>query len=177
MKKILAALLICAFFLTFKPLEYVHSEELYREMYASVVVKPTFKLSLDNANINFGYVGPGKSVELYPEKNYNEIKCVSNKGAKWYLRLSVIGDIVAPRGGNVAIDCFKWMITSSTGDGVTERGWHSFTESPAEAYESGPNDMAGEEATIRLKYKLDLPKNSLGGNYGLKVLYTMTEAP
>lgn len=177
MKRKFSILLIALFLAAMWPAHPVSSEEVYRDMYVSVAVLPTFKLSLDNANINFGYVDPGKSVELYPEKNYNEVKCVSNKGTKWYLRLSIIGDIVAPVGGNVTIDCFKWMIASSTGDGVAEKDWHPFTAEPSQAYTSGTNDMIGEEVTIRLKYKLDLPKNSIGGNYGLNVLYTMTENP
>lgn len=155
----------------------LYSEEVYRDMYVSVVVLPAFRAVLDNANINFGFSEPGKSVELYPERNYNEIKCVSNKGTKWYLRIAVVGDIIGPQGTNVGIGSFKWLVASSSGDGIIEKGWHPFTKEPAQVYISGPRDMIGDEVTIKFKYKLDLPKNALGGNYGINIIYTMTDTP
>jgi len=150
-------------------------EDTYTDMTASVVVLPVFKLSLDNASINFGNVGPGKSVELYPNRNYNEVKCVSNKGLRWYLKVSILGEISAPANSKVAIDNFKWKIDRSDGDGTAEEGWRPFTKEPSRAYTSGTMDASGGEVTIKLRYKLDLPPEAIGGGYGLNVLYTMTE--
>ena len=154
-----------------------YSEEAYSDMYVSVVILPNFKLNLDNTNINFGFIDPGKTVELYPDKNYNEVKCVSNKGAKWYLRVAVVGDIVGPRESSVAVDSFKWMMASSSGDGIIEKDWHPFSKEPVLVYTSGPKDITGEEVTIKFKYKLDLPGNARGGNYGINIIYTMTDVP
>lgn len=157
--------------------QYIYCEQVEKDMFASVVVLPAFKLSLDKANISFGFVKPGETVELYPQTNYNEVKCISNKGNSWYLRLSIVGTIVGPPDANVGIENFKWMVPSAMGDGIVEKGWHSFTEMPAQAYASGPRDSTGEEVRLQFKYKLDLPKNAIGGNYGVNVLYTMTETP
>lgn len=154
-----------------------YSEEAYRDMYVSVVILPNFKLNLDNPNINFGFTDPGKTVELYPDKNYNEVKCISNKGTKWYLRVAVSGDIVGPQGSSVALRSFKWMVASSSGDGIIEKDWHPFSAEPVLVYTSGPKDMAGDEVTIKFKYKLDLPGNARGGNYGINIVYTMTDVP
>lgn len=156
---------------------YAYPEQVQRDMFASVVVLPSFKLSLDNANINFGFTEPGKHVELYPNTNYNEVKCISNKGNAWYLKLSVIGNVIGPQDSKVVIDNFKWMVSRSTGDGVAEKGWHSFTELPARVYTSGQADSAGGEVTIQFKYRLDMPSNATAGNYNLNVLYTMTDTP
>ncbi|MBI5144381.1 MAG: hypothetical protein HZA30_04875 [Candidatus Omnitrophica bacterium] len=155
----------------------IYCEQVQRDMFASVVVIPTFKISLDNANISFGYTEPGKSVELYPYKHYNELKCISNKGNTWYLKLSVIGSVIGPPDTTVKMDSFKWMVSRSTGDGVIEKEWHSFTEYPAVAYTSGLADSTGEEVTLYFKYKFDLPASAKGGNYNLNVLYTMTDIP
>ncbi len=155
----------------------VYSEQVQRDMYASVVVAPIFRLSLDNANINFGYAQPGKSVELYPEKPYNEVKCMSNKGKAWYVKVSVIGNIIGPRESSVKPDSFKWMVARSKGTGIAEKGWHSFSSLPAQAYACSAEESVGEEVTIRFKYKLDLPPDAQGGIYSLNVLYTMTDIP
>jgi len=146
-------------------------------MYVSVVILPTFKATVDNANISFGFSDPGKSIELYPEKNYNEIKCLSNKGTRWSLNIAVVGDIIGPHGTNVDISSFKWMAASSSGDGIAEKGWHPFSKEPSQVYVSGPKDMTGDEVTIKFKYRLDLPKNALRGNYGVNIIYTMTDTP
>lgn len=169
--------MLLALIITISACQHIYCEQAQRDMFASVVILPTFKLSLDNASIIFGYTEPGKSVELYPYKHYNEVKCISNKGNTWYLRLSVIGNVIGPADTPVKIDDFKWMISRSTGDGVIEKGWHSFTESPAVAYTSGPADAGGEEVILQFKYKLDLPPNAKGGNYSLNVLYAMTDTP
>ncbi len=157
--------------------QYIYSEQAQRDMFASVVVPPTFKLSLDNANISFGHTEPGKHVELYPNTHYNELKCISNKGNPWYLKISIIGNVIGPPDNNVGIDSFKWMVSRTTGDGVTEKGWHEFTELPVRVYTSGPMDSEGGEVTIQFKYRLDMPGNARAGNYNLNVLYTMTDTP
>lgn len=156
---------------------YAYSEQAQRDMFASVVILPSFKLSLDNANINFGFTKPGEQVELYPNTHYNEVKCVSNKGNAWYLKLSVIGNVIGPQDSSVGIDDFKWMVNRSSGDGVTEKGWNSFADLPTRAYTSGPIDSAGGEVTIQFKYRLDMPPNATAGTYNLNVLYTMTDTP
>src|SRR3989338_3214974 len=117
--------------------ESLFCEQAQKDMFASVVVLPSFKLSLDNANINFGYTEPGKTVELYPQLHYNEVKCISNKGRTWYLKLSVIGDIVGPPEAKVGIDSFKWMVARAIGDGIVEKGWHPFSKDLSIAYTSG----------------------------------------
>jgi len=155
----------------------IYSEQAQRDMYASVVVMPTFKLSLDNSNINFGFAEPGKTVELNPQTHYNEVKCRSNKGTTWYLKISVIGNVIGPEEANVPLNSFKWMVVSSTGDGVAEEDWHSFTQEPVKVYTSGPKDMVGEEVVLRFKYKLDMPPDARGGNYNVNVLYAMTDTP
>src|SRR3990167_4692597 len=145
---------VCIIFIT-STYRYAYPEQAQRDMFASVVILPSFKLSLDNANINFGFTKPGEHVELYPNTHYNEVKCVSNKGNTWYLKLSVIGNVVGPKDSSVGIDDFKWMISRSTGDGVPEKGWYSFTELPTRVYTSGQADSAGGEVTIQFKYRLD----------------------
>ena len=167
---ILATLILNAYNLTY-------SEQVQRDMFASVVVLPTFKLSLDNASINFGYAEPGKTIELNPYAHYNEVRCKSNKGKTWYLKVSVTGNIIGPEDSNVGIDSFKWQVVSSSGDGVAEQGWQSFSQTPVRVYTSGERDALGEEVVIRFKYKLDMPQTAKGGNYSVNVLYTMTDMP
>ena len=153
----------------------IHSEQTQKDMFASVVVLPTFKLSLDNANITFGYTEPAKAVELYPQTHYNEVKCVSNKAKRWYLKLSVAGEIAGPPDSRVGVEDFKWMVARSTGDGVAEKGWRPFSKEPMLVYTSGEADSTGEEVVIQFKYRFDPPPKAKGGNYSLNVLYTMTD--
>jgi len=155
----------------------IRAEQTQTDMSVSVVILPVFKLSVDNANISFGYVEPGKTVELYPDRNFNEVVCVSNKGNKWYLKLSIMGDIIGPQNSKVGPDCFKWKVDGSTGDGILQEGWNAFKDQPVIAYTSGDMDTKGPDVVVRLKYKLDLPGNAIGGNYSVKILYTMTDIP
>ena len=151
------------------------AEKADADMFASVVVNPIFSLSLDNANINFGYVDPGTSVELKETTYYNMVVCNSNKGSTWYMKVSILGEVVGA--SEIAMDSFKFKIFSSTGDGTYKNDWQPFTKEAQVAYTSGTNDSAGGDVEIRFKYRLDLPGNAAGGNYSVKVLYTMTDVP
>jgi len=153
------------------------AEQATQDMYATVTVNKVFSMVLDNALIDFGYAQPGDTVELKTSTYYNEVKCQANKGTTWYLKIAVMGTITGPDGNNVSPEIFKWQVFDSNGDGDPVKEWTAFSELPKVAYTSGQNDMAGRESVIKFKYKLDLPKDATGGNYRVRVLYTMTDNP
>ncbi len=153
------------------------AEQATQDMYATVTVNKVFAMVLDNALIDFGYTEPGNTVELKTSSSYNEVKCQANKGTTWHLKIAVMGQITGPDGKIVSPEIFKWQVFNSTGDGEPVKEWSTFSEAPKVAYTSGQNDMAGLEAVIKFRYKLDLPKDATGGNYRVRVLYTMTDNP
>jgi len=150
------------------------SEQVDRDLYATVVVNPVFVLSLDNARVSFGFLKPGESAELEKDNYYNFVKCNSNKGKKWYLKLSVVGDVAGPEPG-IPPGSFKWKIFRATGDGVPQEGWKPFTKEPFLVYTSGAKDATGEDVIVQFQYRLDLPFEAVGGVYSITVLYTMTD--
>ncbi len=153
----------------------IYAEQEVTEMYATVTVNPIFGVSVDNEYIEFGHVDPGETKELNPQRSYNEVECISNKGIKWYLKLSLLGGVIGPAESQVGPQDFKWMIVSSTGDGIYDNEWHAFTEDPSLAYAGGSRDMTGEDVIIRFKYRVNLPYEARDGEYTIRVLYTMTE--
>ncbi|MFA6079747.1 MAG: hypothetical protein WC779_08395 [Candidatus Omnitrophota bacterium] len=153
------------------------AEQATQDMYATVTINKVFSMVLDNALIDFGYAQPGDTIELKTSSYYNEVKCQANKGTTWHLKIAVMGTITGPDGNPVAPEIFKWQVFDSTGDGDPVKDWTPFSATPKVAYTSGQSDMAGREALVRFKYKLDLPKDATGGNYRVRVLYTMTDNP
>ncbi len=152
------------------------AEQVERDMFAVVVVNPIFAFTLDNASIDFGYVEPGKTVELNEAAYYNAIECNSNKGKTWYLKVSVLGDISGPS-PFVPLDSFKWTVFRAAGEGTPAEGWQPFTPEQKVAYTSSGRDNTGEDVVIQFKYKLNLPNKAVGGYYRAKLLYTMTDQP
>lgn len=174
MKRTVAVIISVFVILTFT--QYIGAEQVERDMFAAVTVNPIFTVSLDNADVNFGYVEPGKSVELKPDTYYNTVTCNSNKGKTWHLKLSILGEVIGPT-ADIPLDSFKWLVFRAAGDGAAVEGWQPLTEMPLTAYTSAGRDNAGEEVTIQFKYKLDLPGMAAAGNYRTKILYTMTDVP
>lgn len=150
------------------------AEQVEKDMFATVVVNPVFMFTLDNASIDFGYVSPGNTVELNETTYYNTLKCNSNKGKIWYLKVSVLGDISGP-GPFVQLDSFKWSASKTAGDGAPTEGWQPFASEQKVAYISSGRDNTGEDVIIHFRYKLTLPNKAVGGYYGAKLLYTMTD--
>jgi len=151
------------------------ADEDTENIYASVTVLPRFTLSLDNNYLDFGNIQSGETVVLNPASYYNTIKCVSNKGKKWYLKISLQGDIKGPAGTTVDPSFCKWRIHSETGDGSPVEGWSSFNKEPVFVYTARGEDIQGKGVTIRFQYSLELPPCAKAGHYSIRVLYTLTE--
>jgi len=147
-----------------------------QDIFASVVVLPTFDVKTDTNYLDFGVIEPGESVTLKENTYYNEVTCVSNKGVKYYLKANLLGDIKGPEGTTIPPSSVKWKIFRVKGEGtITSEDWQPFAKEPAVVYTSNFGDEAGGEVTIKLQYRLDLPSNAMGGNYNLQVAYIMTE--
>ncbi|MFC1577020.1 hypothetical protein ACFL3N_01635 [Candidatus Omnitrophota bacterium] len=152
----------------------VAAEQDEEDVYATVVVNPIFKLSVENSHISFGFLKPGESVEVAQGTSYNHVTCTSNKGNKWYLKLQVTSDIMGPQPPIKPGD-FKWKVFRTGGDGVAVDGWQPFTEEPSVAYTSGVNDTLGDVVKVYFQYRLDLPQTAIAGIYSANILYTMTD--
>ena len=151
------------------------AEQDSEDIFASVVVLPAFKIDIDNNYLDFGVVNPGESVTLKQGTYYNTIKCVSNKGTEYYLKLYILGDIIGPRGARIPPASFKWKVYRSRGSGTAVTKWREFSDEPVIVYRSGAGDETGNEREIRFQYRLDLPASAKAGHYSLKVAYMLTE--
>lgn len=145
------------------------------EVFASVFVLPSFSIDIDNNYLDFGLVKPGESVMLKPATYYNSLRCVSNKGARYYLKIHILDEIIGPKGSRILPSSFKWKVYGLNGSGTAVTEWQEFSEKPMLVYTSGAEDKMGSEVRIRFQYKLDLPASARGGHYSLKVAYLLTE--
>jgi len=153
-------------------------EERKEDLFASVVVTTTFKLSVDNSAMDFGFIKPGESYELYPTRYYNEAACISNTGRSWYLKMSLENDLRGVKNnGIIPKKNIKWSVDSFDGTGIRQEGWNSFEDIPVLIYTASPDDSKGEPVKIRLRYKLDVPGNVQADSYQTTILYSMTETP
>lgn len=169
-------LLIIGLLATSSMLEAV--EEEYEDVVASVVVGSTFKMSIDNDYLSFVNIKPGERLELYSDRNYNQVTAISNHNKPWYLKMSVMGEGLQGPGHNVIpADKLLWKVDDFDGKGVEVEGWQSFQTEPVLVYSSAGDDARGEEVYIRLKYALDAPKDVVAGSYHTTISYTMTETP
>jgi len=145
------------------------------DVFASVFVLPSFLIDIDNNYLDFGLVKPGESVTLKPATYYNSLRCISNKGTRYYLKIHIPDEIIGPKGSRIPSSSFKWKVYGLNGSGTAITEWQEFSDKPVLVYTSGTEDETGEEIIIRFQYKLDLPGSARGGHYSLKVAYLLTE--
>jgi len=137
-----------------------------------------FEIETDNINLEFGVLNIGDWSELNERGSYhNEIKCRSDNGNTWYLKVHLIDDF---RSGTDVMSCsnLKWKVISvEGGDGIisNQGSYTDFSLMPQAVYTSGPADNNGTEVKIRLSYAISIPRSQAAGNYRTTVRYTFTE--
>ena len=152
-----------------------HAEQQTEDVFASVIVNPSFKIVVDKDYLDFGLVRPGESVALERETYYNTLRFVSNKGRRYYIKIHLLGGIVGPQGANIPISSVKWKVYQASGTGALVKQWQQFSNNPAIVYTSSSEDEIGNENSIRFQYRIDLPAKAPGGHYSLKVAYLLSE--
>ncbi len=152
-----------------------NAEEATVDVFASVVVLRAFDINIDNSYLDFGQVESGESVTLKEGAYYNEIKCISNKGFTYYVKIHIIDEIIGPTGSKIPASSFKWRVLSANGSGTVVSEWQEFSREPVLVYTSSAEDETGNEVIIRFQYRLNLPPRAMGGHYSLRVAYMLTE--
>lgn len=152
-----------------------NAEEKYEDVTASVIVSSTFEVSADVVPIDFGLIDPGETVELYPDRYFNEVRCVSNNGRVWYLKAHC-EDLQGAK-SDISSTNLKFRVYWTNGDGYYSSDWTSFGDIPVLVYTSGGFDNMGREIKIQFAYKLEPPPGVPAGSYTAIVAYTMTELP
>ena len=152
-----------------------NADEAMEDIFASVAVLSVFDINIDNNYLNFGVVEPGDSVTLKEGTYYNTIRCVANKGNKYYVKIHILNEITGPKGNTIPPENFKWRIYHTEGRGIATSDWQEFSDEPQIVYTSDEEDEVGKELVLRFQYRLDLPGSAIGGHYGLNVAYLLTE--
>ena len=152
-------------------------QERFKDLYSSVVVGATFKLTVDNSAMDFGFINPGQSYELYPNRYYNEVTCLSNTGKPWYLKMSLVTGLHGAKGSVIPKKNLTWSVYSVEGGGAKPEGWSPFEDTPVLIYSATSEDSRGEPVKVRLKYKLDVPGDVTADSYATTIIYSMTETP
>ncbi|MFC1631340.1 hypothetical protein ACFL1I_00105 [Candidatus Omnitrophota bacterium] len=151
------------------------ADQLTEDVFASVIVTPTFNITVDNDFLDFGLVNPGESATLKPASHFNTVSFISNKARKYYLKITIHGDISGPKGARIPDSSVKWKVVRASGSGVAVNGWQEFSDQPLLVYTSSAEDATGAANKIDFQYRLDLPPQASGGNYSLQLAYSLTE--
>jgi len=153
-------------------------QERISDLNASVEVAAVFGISLDNPHLAFGLIGPGKTKVLGEGHFFNEVKCRSNSGRSWYLKVSLVSLRLAEENYILTAPHLKYKIVESTGQARTEKiDFKEFSEQPILIYTSEGEDNRGQEVNLRFQYILSTPADAPAGNYVGQIIFTMSESP
>jgi hypothetical protein len=152
-----------------------YAEERTEDITASVSVSSTFEISADTIPIDFGVMQSGVPVELYPDRYFNEVRCISNNGRTWYLK--VFCQDLQGAHEDIESSNLKFRVYWTDGTGSYSSDWMSFGDFPVLVYTSGGIDSTGREVKIQFVYRLEPPGRATAGHYTALVTYTFTESP
>jgi hypothetical protein len=154
-------------------------EQKVDDLSASVEVVSVFNLSLDNSNLAFGLISPGKEKVLGEGRFFNELRCCSNSGRTWYLKAHLISLKLLEKDYSLAPSNLKWKVVESTGSAepLGRLEFKEFSEQPILIYASQGEDNRGKEVILRFQYNLSSPLDAPTGNYVGQIIFTMAESP
>jgi len=154
-------------------------EQRLQDLTASVEVAPTFSLSLDNPNLAFGLIGPGQSKTLGEGYYFNEVRCRSNSGRNWFLKVQLISLKMMEKEYHLTAPNLKWKVVSSTGtaEPVGKMQFEEFQNEPVLLYASQGDDNRGKEVALKFQYNLSSPADAPAGTYVGQIIFTMAETP
>lgn len=155
-------------------------EEKIEDLSASVEVAPIFSLSLDNPNLAFSLIGPGKTEILGEGRFFNELKCRSNSGRTWYLKAQLVSLKLLEKDYSLPAPNLKWKVVESSGSAEPLGGrveFEGFSNEPLLIYASYGDDNRGKEVILRFQYSLSCPLEAPAGNYIGSIIFTLTESP
>lgn len=155
-------------------------EERFEDLSASVEVAGVFGVDVTQTSLTFTNVSQNKTTILGEGSFYNQVKCRSNYGRRWYLKAQLIELRHTSTNRTLPVSALKWKIVGSTGSGQPSgsRGdFQAFSQEPSVIYESQGDDNRGREVALQFQYSLTPPSSSLAGTYVGQIIFTMVEAP
>ncbi len=154
-------------------------EQKVDDLSAAVEVASVFSLSLDNPNLAFGLVSPGETKILGEGSFFNELKCRSNSGRPWYLKVQLVSLRLLEKPFVLPLSYSKFKVVESSGSGEPQAklGFQEFSEQAALIYVSQGEDNRGKEVILKFQYSLSSPMDAPAGNYIGQVTFTMAENP
>ena len=141
----------------------------------------TFDMSITAGyrTIDFGGMKLGEKKTLATRGNFeHQFDFNSTNGRTWYFKAQLIRPFT---NGVYSIppENFEWIIEQViNGNGVLSRNITTpgpFSMDPVLIYTSGASDNTGTTVTIKLKYKIDMPKKQPAGAYTAHIRFIMVE--
>ena len=154
-------------------------EQKIQDLTASVEVVPVFSLSLDNPNLSFGMIGPGQTKTLGEGYYFNEVKCRSNSGRNWYLKMQLTSLQLLGKEYHLSTPSLKWKVIGNTGSAepVGKMRFEDFSAQPILLYASLGDDNKGKEVALKFQYQLALSADAPAGTYVGQIMFTLAESP
>jgi hypothetical protein len=149
------------------------------DLSASVEVAPVFSLYLNNPNLAFGLLSPGQRKVLGESRFFNEMRCRSNSGRSWYLKVQLVSFKLLDKPAAIAASnlSFKVAEFSGSAEPLGRYDFHEFSEKPLLIYTSQGIDNEGKEVIFRFQYRLLSPLDVPAGSYSGSITITMSESP
>ena len=163
------------------PATTVHAlEEQYADLPVSVEVATVFSLSLDNPQLVFQRLSPGKTNVLGEGRFFNELTCRVNTGRPWYLKAQLLSLKHVGRDYTLPASLLQWKAVEVVGAVEQPAGrydFQKFAEQPTVIYASQGSERLGQTVVIRLQYSLSCPLDAPAGDYVGQLIFTMAESP
>lgn len=146
-----------------------------------------------DSSVSFGSVSPGdyKKISTNSSNAYtycNELRVTSTDPIQWTVKIDA--EPLTNAGLQIASG-FRWFATAGLYDGASwndltpgiERpGFNDFPSYSTPVYTSGKctlkddrNDNLGGPTEIQFQYDLQMPYNTIPGNYSTRITYTVTQ--
>ncbi len=155
-------------------------EEHYADLPVSVEVASVFKLSLDNSQLVFQRMSPGKTEILGEGQFFNALTCRANTGRPWYLKAQLVSLKHVGMDYTLPASLLRWKAVEVQGVAdpfVGRRDFQAFADQPVVIYASQGSDRVGQTVVIRLQYSLSCPLDAPAGDYVGQLIFTMAESP
>lgn len=140
-----------------------------------------FDIVLEDSDnyLDFGALDLGQANELAEKGGYqHEVRCTSDNENTWYLKLQVIRPFTSGVHAIPMKNFFVIVQDRVTGEGSVTHGINR--ELPLEAtstliYTSSGDDNTGTRVDLRMRYRLEIPRNQVAGSYTAQFQYVMVE--
>ncbi len=138
------------------------------------IASASFGVETDLSSINFGIMKPNEIKGDVPHQGVT-VRCTTDQGNAWFLRIRADSPFRNTSNPSSVIpnENFLWYGLNTTGSGALVTGERDF--STERIVYQAPQGEGAEGVDIKLRFKLNIPRNTQSGDYVTTVILTFIE--